>query len=331
MPSRKAAGHSRETDPGSKEAALPAKPRISLGLLIRVVLTVGLLVWLLTAFDVAGSLSLLTWAFLPVLAIGCALVLVSLLLNSLRWYLLIPTTGGSLSLPTTIKLTFIGHFFNQLLPTSVGGDVVRGWEAKRSGLELDEAVISVLLDRIVGSTALLLLIVIGQPFLLDRFDETGLRVAAFAIIFIGISGLAFLFLLHRLPLPFERSRILSAAGNLSRAACRLMKTRRVALACLAVSFGVQGAALLVTTLFANALGVDISLLEMALIVPTVLLVSSLPISIGGWGVREAGLAAGFVVFGYPPSVAVTVSVIVGLVNLTWAAPGAVLWIFRRRD
>ena len=326
----KTAGQPQNSDFETKEPALISKPRISFGLVLRVALTVGLLVWLLIVFDVSSSLSLLTWDFLPALAAGCVLVMVSLLLNSLRWYLLIPTTGGKLSLPTTTRLTFIGHFFNQLLPTSVGGDVVRSWEAKNAGLEIDQAVISVLLDRIIGLTALLLLIIIGQPFLLNRFDEPGLRIAAFTIIFVGSSGLIFLFLLHRLPLPFARSRILKAGGDLSRAACRLIETRSIALASLAVSLGVQGSTLLVTTIFANALGVEISLLDMALIVPTVLLVSSLPISIGGWGVREAGLAAGFVVFGHPPSIAVAVSVIVGLVNLTWALPGAAFWIFQRR-
>ncbi|AEI96315.1 hypothetical protein RLO149_c044280 [Roseobacter litoralis Och 149] len=327
---RNSIGPSQNAGFEASEEIVTAKPRMSLGLLIRAVLTVSLLAWLLYMFDVPASLRLLTWDFLPVFAMSVALVLVSLLLNALRWYLLIPTTGGRLSLQVTTGVTLIGHFFNQLLVTSVGGDVVRSWEAKRAGLKLDQAVISVLLDRIVGLAALLLLIIIGQPFLLERFDEPGLRLAAFTIIAIGGSGLVCLFVLHRLPLPFERSRILKAGGDLSRAAWQLVETRVIALACLGISFGVHGSTLLVTTICANALGVDISLLDMALIVPTVLLVSSLPISIGGWGVREAGLAAGFVVFGYPPSIAVTVAIIVGLINLIWAVPGALLWVLRSR-
>ena len=67
---------------------------------------------------------------------------------------------------------------------------------------------------------------------------------------------------------------------------------------------------------------------MSLIVPTVLMVSSLPVSIGGWGVREAGLAAGFIVLGHSPSHAITISLLIGLSNLAVALPGVMIWALK---
>jgi hypothetical protein len=62
-----------------------------------------------------------------------------------------------------------------------------------------------------------------------------------------------------------------------------------------------------------------------LVVPTIILIASLPISIGGWGVREAALAVGFSALGQPASVAVATSLIIGLANLVSALPGAAAW------
>ena len=62
---------------------------------------------------------------------------------------------------------------------------------------------------------------------------------------------------------------------------------------LLVSFAMHGSNLVLTAALANQLGADISLLDVLLVVPTIILIASLPISIGGWGVREAALAVGF--------------------------------------
>ncbi len=300
------------------------------GVLLRAAITVAILVFLFVRFDVATSLELITSNFVPLLIVGTGLVFVSLILNAWRWYLLIPVTGAMLAFRTTTALTLLGHFFNQLLPTSVGGDVVRGWEAHRSGLRLDQAVISVVLDRIMGLTGLLLLIIAGQPLLIQRVSYPGFTLMALALIACGIGGLVLMFVFYRLPLPFERFRILRAGRELSVTARRLARSRGTAAITLLISVGVHTSALLLATVYARGFGLDVSFIDMALVVPTVLLVSSLPLSIGGWGIREAGLAAGFAVLGYPAGIAVTVSILIGLTNLAWALPGAVIWVMRRR-
>ena len=87
----------------------------------------------------------------------------------------------------------------------------------------------------------------------------------------------------------------------------------------------HGSNLVLTAAVANQLGADISLLEVLLVVPTIILIASLPISIGGWGVREAALAVRFSGLGQPASVAVVTSLIIGLANLVSALPGAAAW------
>ena len=71
---------------------------------------------------------------------------------------------------------------------------------------------------------------------------------------------------------------------------------------------------------ANQLGASVSLLDVLLVLPTVMLIASLPISIGGWGVREAGLAVGFSALGQPASSAVATSLIIGFASLVSGLP-----------
>lgn len=87
----------------------------------------------------------------------------------------------------------------------------------------------------------------------------------------------------------------------------------------------HGTTLILTATIANQLGAHVSLLDVLLVMPTVMLVASLPNSVGGWGVREAGLAVAFTALGQPASVAVATSVIIGLGNVISALPGALAW------
>lgn len=301
--------------------------------LLRVAATALLLMVLFATVDVSKSLALIDANFVPVLLAGCCLVALALVLNALRWFLIIRACGERLPFSTVTGLVFVGHFFSQLLPTSVGGDVVRGWEAHRAGMSTDNAAISVVLDRIVGLLGLLLLIAIGQPILAFRSEDSIFAVVAISVIGLGICAVVAMLMLDRLPLPFEKYRILRAVRSLSFTGRQLLKTPWVSLSGLIISVAAQCATMLVTTVYARGLGLDVGFVDMALVVPTVMLVAALPLSIGGWGVREAGLAAGFAVLGLPTEIAVTVSILAGLTNLALAIPGAIIWasLKRRRD
>ena len=65
-----------------------------------------------------------------------AILLVYTTISALRWLVVLRALSCETSLRTTTRITFIGAFFNQFLPTSVGSDVVRVWESYRSGFDL---------------------------------------------------------------------------------------------------------------------------------------------------------------------------------------------------
>src|SRR5665213_3075102 len=67
-----------------------------------------------------------------------------------RWWVILRHHRVGISLLTTVRISLIGAFFNQLLPSSIGGDVVRAWYVYRLGCSKSASVITVLSDRIYG-------------------------------------------------------------------------------------------------------------------------------------------------------------------------------------
>ena len=100
-------------------------------------------------------------------------------------------------------------------------------------------------------------------------------------------------------------------------------------AVLATSVAVQIVTATVVFVLARASGVDILFWQCAALTLPVLMVSALPLSIAGWGLREGGFALAFAFLGVPASQSITVSIVYGLAILTVALPGGVVFALTR--
>jgi uncharacterized protein (TIRG00374 family) len=261
----------------------------------------------------------------PALLASLLLLLFALALSALRWMIVSKIVAVELDLKSASAIVLVGHFFSQLLPTSFGGDAMRGWMLWRRGASASGSVMSVLFDRIVGMSALLLLVLAGLPFLASRLQSAAPLLLAGLIVIGGGVGVIVLFNTHRFPETLKRLRHWSFVEKLAETMRMLLREPLHLSAALALSLGIHASALYTTAIVSDALGANLSMLDALLIVPTVLVVSSLPVSIGGWGVREAGLAGGFTLLGLPPSVAVATSVLFGVVNIAGGVVGGVVY------
>jgi glycosyltransferase 2 family protein len=275
----------------------------------------------LHADQIVGVANARGFALLLVASIG---LLIALALNTVRWLLV--ARGITLGMPwfRAFQWVLIGHFFNQVFPSSVGGDVVRSLVAGRGTGDLPSSIVSIALDRLVGLFALLALIAAGQ-FLIVRFDDPRLNEVALAAMGLGLCAIIALFALDRIFGRHFPVRIQRAAQRLSRDAHELIARPALSIPALCVSFAMQGINLGLIAFIANQLGANVTFSDALLVIPTVLLVASLPISLGGWGIRETGLAFGFTVIGQSSSIAVATSIIIGLANLISALPGVGVW------
>ncbi len=304
---------------------------------IRALSTALLLGLLATAVDLNAVRSGINGSLVPALVVSFALLIVALAFSAFRWVLVSRMVGVPLGRMNAFAVVMIGHFFNQLLPTSFGGDAVRGWWLCRQGLSVKDAFASVFLDRVFGLFALLFLVVIGLPLLSQRLGSA-IPLYLSLVIILGIFGGAILlFRLNsasaskvELLLPkFVRTK----KNWLKRSFVQLVTYRTKlssrpfeSAAAIILSLAIHVSALYTIAVISNSLGAELSMLDALVIVPTVLFLTALPISIGGWGVREAGLAGGFSLIGLDPGVAVTASVLLGLINFAGGVVGGVIFV-----
>jgi len=93
---------------------------------------------------------------LGILAIALLLLFINQTIVATRWYLLLRLQSIDIGLIPAIKLTFLGFSYNNFLPSSVGGDVLRAWYVTKHTPKRLEAVLSVFIDRLIGLGGLLL-------------------------------------------------------------------------------------------------------------------------------------------------------------------------------
>ena len=226
-------------------------------------------------------------------------------------------------------ITWIGLFFNQTLPSSVGGDGMRMWLIGRRGASAERAIASVITDRVVGLIALLALIGAMLPALYQIVPAGGSRTSLTAVVVVGAVMIAAgivvtlfagrLVLGGRVKLP---ARLTAALAGLVRL---LSQSKWRVAAVLAASAGAQLATVVAIYAIAIGSGVAIPFWQCLALTLPVMMVASLPLSVAGWGLRESGFAVAFGFIGIAAAQAVTVSVVFGLAAIVLALPGGVLF------
>jgi uncharacterized membrane protein YbhN (UPF0104 family) len=287
----------------------------------------ALLIWLLLRHRDLGAIAHQMLAVNPVdlvLAGVCFWVLA--LPSALRWIRILAAMGHELPLAAAFPIVLIGLFFNLVLPSSVGGDAVRMWKLHRLGLPGQVAVMSVMIDRLVALAALLLLVTAALPALYDLVADRGARNGVLVLLALGYVGFALAMLLEHLPASLKRHRLARWAGQLGSDLRRVLLVPRFAVPTLFYSLVNQGGLIVVTWILARGMGLPIGALDCLLVVPFAVLVSVIPISIAGWGLREGAFVAGFGLVGLGASQALALSVLYGLLNTAVNLPGGIIWL-----
>lgn len=310
--------------------------RARLSPLLRLAVSVGLLALLFRwgGADLSAVAAVLGGARLVPLVIAFLLyAILGSVVRGFRWQALIAALGHRLPVTRTTELFLVGTFFNQLLPTGIGGDVVRTLVLARDGPGRARAASSVIVDRAIG---ILMLLAAGLVALLAGHDRAPREVAALLVVAIlaGVGGSIGLLTAHRWRERVAGLRLvgrLATAGPLARFVDSFAEYGPRPLA-LSAAWSTAFTALLIgaNVSLARALGIhQADLLDWALLVPLVALSSLLP-SVGGWGVREwtyVGLLGTL----HPPvsaDLATAISVLFGAMNLSLAAVGGILSAWR---
>ena len=311
-----------EDAPPPRSAALRA-----VSLVLRVAVTTAMLVLILRSIDVPQVWKTLSRARPELLAAALALQLASGVAAAYRWHLVMRNLGFGGDAAFYFRSFFKGLFFNQALP-GVGGDAFRVIDVARRGFRKRDSLYAVFLDRLLGLATLMalsLLALVLDPGLLPRevHRAIGLVMAA------GVAGASGVFWVGSLPWPRRHARAVVLLRSLSERARR--------------AFSAHVAPVLVSSLLSpvlaiacffvagRALGLAYGPLAYLVVVPPALVLSALPVSIAGWGVREGTLVGLFSLAGADRAAVLTLSLLYGVMVLLASLPGLVIFLGGRQN
>lgn len=265
-------------------------------------------------------------------------VLIGLLINivsALKWWMLIRAQNIVVGYWRAFSYYLVGQFYNQILPTSVGGDVVRSYElGKFTGRHAD-AMASVFVERYTGVLVLLLIASVSVLAQLSRFDSAiiYLSLAAFAV---GLAFMAWLILDLRaytnvkvLVIGFapKFGFVFSKIDKLLESISAYRNSSLALLGAFTNSFLFYFIAVVNVYVTALVFESDVAFLDVLIATPVIMLLMNLPISFGNLFLMEFAYSGVFVLMGYSPALGLSVAITMRLKSLIDGIMGGLLYPF----
>ena len=290
---------------------------------VKFVVTVLLFYFLLKYIDVDQLIAILAKSHGGYILIAFAAQMASTFLAAYRWRLIMKELGFNEKVSFYVQSYFKGTFFNQVLPGSIGGDATRMIDLVQKGYEKKDAFYGIFVDRVVGLVGLLVLNLVSNLLFYGAFPQwlfnlinlvTLGGIAGFVLMlnldrFTFLANLKGLDLFHRLGLRMRRLYHSHA-----------LLVRHVALSVLVHLFTV-------VAIYFLALSVDVweNLGIFLVAVPPVFLLTIVPISLAGWGVREGAMVGILMLVGIAKTKILAISILYGILLILTALPGAWFW------
>jgi uncharacterized protein (TIRG00374 family) len=271
--------------------------------------------------------------FLLVFAMGLYGLIIAI--SIWRWKLLLHTQGYRATMGHLSASYLVATFFNNFLPSNIGGDVIRVRDSSRLTGSTTTSVAVVIIDRILGFGALYALAV--GAYLAGGPVVRGLAGALPALVALGIvfGSLAYIFLrpgtarramavlgLSRIPWARSRFEVVQNAVHVYRVEMGAVW------AALIGSVVLQAIVVYYYYTIARSLRIDVPLSACFLMVPLCSLVQALPISFNGWGVRESIFILYFAQIGLPRESAMAFSLVGAGLMVLLSLSGAIVWTSR---
>ncbi|MDD5623054.1 MAG: lysylphosphatidylglycerol synthase transmembrane domain-containing protein [Actinomycetota bacterium] len=256
-------------------------------------------------------------------------------ITAVRWKILLNTQEVRLSNTTLSVTVLIGSFFNNFLPTSIGGDVFRAYDASKKGnISLGSSASVILVERFSGvvSAATYAIIALFLGFTAIGHQSIIVPIIIFFVVTLILALLIInpsLFRFDKITRKFRFMRkIADKLSNFYNTLVSFKKYKVVLIEVLAFSFLLQFSVILNYWLASMALGIDLSLTAFIFIVPIVAVIAMLPISIGGIGLRENSLVIIMVAMGVNNEKAALCSLLILFMLIIMGIIGGITYIVR---
>ena len=139
--------------------------------LAKLAVSAALIAWVMNGINFRDVIAKITGVSTSWFATAALFLVGALILGAVLWQLVLGALGVRPRFGVTARLFLVGIFFNQTLPSSIGGDATRVFYLWRTGTSAQTALNSVLLDRIIGLTVLMVATTIIAPSLTGHLDN----------------------------------------------------------------------------------------------------------------------------------------------------------------
>jgi uncharacterized protein (TIRG00374 family) len=262
---------------------------------------------------------------------SCAIWVASVWPLSWRWLKLLASTGVHEPFGWLVRTTFVSYAAAQVLPTSLGGDASRIYEAARRHPGSRGPVAgTVILERALGGAATLVLAAVGFTLAVGRYSIGGYLWVELAFIVLTGAGAFVLFstrlhpLLHRLRPLLHRLRVESILRDVYLALHAYRQRLRLLGWAFALTVAVQAARVLAIWCAGKAVGVDLSPRPYYVMGPLLFLVMLVPFTINGLAVRESFFVSFLGALGVSADRAFSAGFLFFVVTVAVALPGALI-------
>ena len=303
---------------------------------VKVAVSAALLVYLFSTTDLGALDARVRTADLVDMLLAIACYVAMLALATWRWQVLLRGLGLPAPLGKLTASYLVATFFNNFLPSNIGGDIVRVRDgSKLTGSTTAASLAVVGIDRILGFGALYLLAAIAFAFAPPVVRGLAGARAVLLGLFALFSALAYVFFrpgtagrlmslsrLDALPWAREQYEVVQGAVNAYRQ--RVATIWQAGLA----SIGIQALVVFYYLAIARSLGIPLPASAAFLMVPLCTLLQALPVSFNGWGLREGLYALYFSQVGLPRASALAFSLVGAGLLVLLSLSGAVVWMSR---
>jgi uncharacterized protein (TIRG00374 family) len=315
---------------------MPVKKKL-LWFLFKLLLSAGLIVFILATKASLGGI----WRAFESVNPWWLLLAVSLhvpgnLISVVRWRILARVQGDHHRFGYLLQSYLVSQFFNNFLPTRFGGDVVRIWDGSRPSKSLVKSSAIVVVDRVTGLIALFLFALFASLFRLDFAQKLPVIWVSLIVGSIGLLAIVVFFL----PLTGRFIERFPARGLADKVRRKVLSFREVLVnykhhrgpfaGAMVWAVVLQVNVVVYYFLMGKAFHLAIPLWDYFIFIPIVLLIQTIPISLGGLGPRELAYVSIFAAYLISASRAVSYSLVADVaVNLFIGLIGGILYVSRK--
>ena len=309
-------------------------------LAIKIAVSIVLLVLLFSKIDGARLWAIARQASLRWFGVALFIYSLNVLASTWRWHVLLTAQEVSVRRRWLLGSFLVASFFNNFLPSNIGGDLIRISDTAKAARSRTLAATVVLMDRVLGLMALILVAAVGasaagavHPAAIPIWPVwlwAGLLAGAAASAPAVFAPVGFSRLLQPLTV-FHPEWVGGRIETLTEVLIRFRSQPGALAQCFATAVFVQATMVVFYFAVTHALHLNVSLSDLAVIVPISFVVQMLPVSFGGFGVREATFSIYFSRIGQPIESAIAMSLVAQALIMLFSLSGASVYIARHRS